>query len=132
MQALQLGSVNETTHCVEQRHLAPSWGSGLAPVLGTPALVAFCEQCARLCVDPLLPQGQQTVGTRIDLRHIAATPAGMSVTVRAELASIDDRRLIFKIEARDDLEMIGEAEHERYIVDIQRFMASLSEKAPQA
>lgn len=132
MTALRPGIANETTCNVEQRHLAPKWGSGLAPVLGTPALVAFCEECARLSVDPLLQEGQQTVGTRIDVRHIAATPAGLTVTVRAELVAVEDRRLTFKIEARDDVETIGEAKHERYIVDLDRFVARAREKVPKS
>jgi len=122
------GLSNETTRLVEERHLASAWGSGLAPVLATPALVAFCEECARLAVDPLLPAGQQTVGTRIDIRHLAATPPGMQVTVRAELVEVDGRRLHFRVEAWDAVEKIGEAEHERFIIDVARFQQRLEEK----
>jgi len=122
------GLSNETTRLVEERHLASAWGSGLAPVLATPALVAFCEECARLAVDPLLPAGQQTVGTRIDIRHLAATPPGMQVTVRAELVEVDGRRLRFRVEAWDAVEKIGEAEHERFIIDAARFQQRVAEK----
>ena len=120
---------NELTKRVEERYLASVWGSGLAPELATPALVAFCEECARLAVDPLLPASQQTVGTRITLHHRAATPPGLEVRVRAVLEEIDGKRLRFRIEAWDDVEVICEAEHERVIIDVQRFQQRVAEKA---
>jgi fluoroacetyl-CoA thioesterase len=123
------GLKNETTRQVEGRHLASVWGSGLADVLATPVLVAFCEGCARLAVDPLLPEGQRTVGTWINLRHLAATPPGMQVTVRAELVEVDGRRLRFRLEAWDEVERIGGAEHERFIIDVERFQRGVAEKA---
>ena len=129
MSAIEPGLTNQTTRRVEGNHLASQWGSGLAAVLATPALVAFCEECARLAVEPLLPPGQQTVGTRIDLRHLAATPPGMQVTVKAELTAVEGRRLHFRVEAWDDLERVGEGEHERFIIDVQRFEARVAEKA---
>jgi predicted thioesterase len=132
MSVLQPEMVNETTHRVERRHLACELGSGLAAVLGTPALVAFCEECARLCVDPHLPEGQQTVGTKIEIQHTAATPAGMNVTVHAELMDVDGRRLLFRIKAHDEVEQIGEAEHERFVVDLDRFLARLDAKAARS
>ena len=128
MSTIEPGLTNETVRRVQERHLAREWGSGLAEVLATPALVAFCEECARLAVDKLLPGGQQTVGTWINIRHLAATPPGMHVTVRAELVEVDGRRLRFKIEARDDAELVGEAEHERYVIDVGRFQKRLAEK----
>jgi len=129
MTAIEPGLTNETVRMVEQRHLADAWGSGQSPVLATPALAAFCEECARLTVDALLPEGQQTVGTRIDLRHLAATPPGMRVTLRAELLKVDGRRLFFRVEAHDEVERIGEVEHERFIVDAERFQGRVAEKA---
>jgi fluoroacetyl-CoA thioesterase len=129
MSAIAPGLLNETSRRVEERHLACEWGSGLAAVLATPVLVAFCEECARLAVDPLLPAGQETVGTWISLRHLAATPPGLQVTVRAELREVDGRRLRFHVEAWDEVERVGEAEHERLIIDVQRFQQRLVEKA---
>jgi fluoroacetyl-CoA thioesterase len=128
MSAIEPGLTNQTTRHVEGNHLASQWGSGLAAVLATPALVAFCEECARLVVEPLLPPGQQTVGTWIGLRHLAATPPGMQVTVKAELTAVDGRRLHFRVEAWDDLEQVGEGEHERFIIDEERFEARVAEK----
>jgi fluoroacetyl-CoA thioesterase len=127
-QPIQPGLFHEIARTVEERHLASAWGSGLAPVLATPMLVTFCEECARLAVDPLLPEGEQTVGTEIHMRHLAATPAGMTVTLRAELLEVDGRRLRFHIEAWDPIEKVGEAEHERFIIDTARFERRMAEK----
>ena len=129
MEAIQPGMVHETEHRVEARHLAPEWGSGLAHVLATPALVAFCEACARLAVDAYLPEGQGSVGTAIAIRHLAPTPPGMTVRVRAELVAVDGRRVCFKVEAWDTEEKICEGEHERFIIDSGRFLARVDEKA---
>ncbi len=123
------GLTNEMVYLVEERHLACTWGSGLAAVLATPALVAFCEACSRLAVGPLLPEGQQTVGVWISVRHLAAPPPGMRVTVQAELIEVEGRRLRFSVEAWDEVERVGEAEHERFIVDVARFERRIQEKA---
>jgi predicted thioesterase len=123
------GLTNEMTWRVERKHLASAYGSGLVDVLATPVLVGLCEECARKAVDPLLPEGQKTVGTSISLRHLAATPPGMHVTVKAELIAVDKRRLTFCIEAWDEQERVGKAEHERFIIDIDRFEHRVAEKA---
>jgi fluoroacetyl-CoA thioesterase len=129
MVKIDTGLVNETVRSVETRHLASAWGSGLAAVLATPALVGFCEECARLAVEPLLPQGQQTVGTEICLRHLAATPPGMNVRIRAELTLAQGRRLSFRVQAWDEIELIAEAEHERFVIDVERFEKRVMDKS---
>lgn len=126
--SIEPGLTNQIVRRVEEQHLANRWGSGLADVLATPVLVAFCEECARLAVDPLLPDGQQTVGTSIDIRHQAATPPGMHVTIRAELTRVAGRRLCFRIQAWDDAERVGDAQHERFIIDVARFQRRVAEK----
>ncbi len=80
---IQIGTTNETTWTVAREHLASAFGSGLVDVLATPVLVGFCEECARTMVDGHLPPGQKTVGTSIQLDHLAATPLGMRVTLTA-------------------------------------------------
>jgi len=122
------GFTGEASWIVEERHLASAWGSGLAPVFGTPMLVALCEDASRLSVDAHLGLGQQTVGTWVSLRHLAATPPGMRVTARAELVAVDGRKLRFRVEAYDEEEKIGEAEHERFIIDGERFQRRIQEK----
>ena len=125
---IEIGTTNEMTWTVGREHLASAFGSGLVDVLATPVLVGFCEECARTMVDPHLPSGQKTVGTSIRLDHLAATPPGMRVTVTAKLAEIDRRRLRFEIEAQDEVELVGRATHERFIIDSDRFEQRLREK----
>lgn len=126
------GLINEKTWLVESKHLASAFGSGLVDVLATPVLVGFCEECARLMVEPLLTEGQKTVGMSINLHHLAATPPGMHVTVRAKLVEVDKRRLLFRIKVWDEQECVGEAEHERFIIDADRFEQRIEEKARKA
>jgi len=126
------GLINEKTWLVKKEHLASAFGSGLVDVLATPVLVGFCEECARLMVEPLLKEGQKTVGMSINLHHLAATPPGMHVTVRAELVEVDKRRLSFRIVVWDEQERVSEAEHERFIIDADRFEQRIKEKAKKA
>jgi predicted thioesterase len=86
------------------------------------------ESAAVKALTGTLPPRQTTVGSHIDVRHLAATPVGMRVRARAELIRIDGRKLIFKIQAWDDLELIGEADHERFLVDEARFVAKVQIK----
>lgn len=126
------GLTNEKTWLVGKEHLASAFGSGLVNVLATPVLVGFCEECARLVVEPLLKEGQKTVGISINLHHLAATPPGMHVTVRAKLAEVDKQRLLFQIKVWDEQECVGEAEHERFIINADRFEQRIKEKAQKA
>ncbi len=129
---MDVGMTNKSVWVVVDEHLASRFGSGLVDVLSTPTLVGFCEECARTMVDPLLPQGQKTVGTSIQLDHIAATPPGMRVSVTAELTDVDRRRLRFTIEAHDEIEVIARASHERFIIDTDRFEGRLRAKVHSA
>jgi fluoroacetyl-CoA thioesterase len=123
------GLMREITHKVEEKHLASRWGSGLAEVLATPVIVGFCEECSRLAMEDLLPPEMGTVGSAINLRHLAPTPLGMNVTVKAQLVELDGRRLRFSVEAWDEVERIAEGEHDRFIIDNDRFERGVSEKA---
>ena len=122
------GTTNQMTWTAAREHLASAFGSGLVDVLATPVLVGFCEEAARTLVDPALDAGQKTVGTRISLDHLAATPLGMAVTVTATLVEIDRRKLRFEIEARDAVELVGRATHERFVIDSARFEEGIAEK----
>jgi predicted thioesterase len=128
MDEIQPGLTNELTHRVEEKDMASQWGSGLAEVLATPVLVGFCEECARLTVEKLLPLEKGTVGSAIDLRHLAPTPPGMKVTVQAKLMEVDGRRLRFSVEAWDEVERVAEGEHVRFIIDKDRFQRGVSDK----
>ncbi len=126
--ALEPGLKGEITLIVEDQHTAAAYGSGLVPVLSTPHLVALLESAAKEAVQPYLQEGQSTVGTLVNIRHLAATPVGMQVRATAELLSVEGRRLRFRVEAWDEQEKIGEGEHERFIIDWARFMARVAQK----
>ena len=100
-----------------------------ARVLSTPQLVGGLERTARNAVLPLLNPGHDTVGTHVQVSHLAATPMGMNVRFRAEITSVEDRRVNFKIEAFDDVEKVAEGTHQRAIVNVDRFAARVQAKA---
>jgi fluoroacetyl-CoA thioesterase len=129
--SLKPGLTGETEIVVGTRDTAPHVGSGKIKVLATPVLVSLMEEAALNAVEGLLPPGHQTVGTRLDITHVAATPVGLHVIARAELTKIDGRRLTFRIWADDERDRIGEGTHERIIVDVARFDARILEKAPK-
>jgi len=121
--------VGEARLVVGSEHLASAYGSGSIDVFGTPGLVALMEQAACAAVEPLLVVGSTTVGTRIDVRHLAATPPGLEVRARAELVEVDGRRLVFRVTAADPVETIGEGVHERALVDPARLLARTAGKS---
>lgn len=97
-------------------------------VFATPEMVRLIEQTAIQAVQPLLKPGQTTVGTRIDVAHLAATPEGMTVTITVELTAIDRRRLTFRVEVHDEVEKVGEGTHERFVIDREQRMPRLQAK----
>ncbi|MEM5773758.1 MAG: thioesterase family protein [Anaerolineaceae bacterium] len=107
---------------------AAKWGSGLVPVYSTPALVGLMESAAVQALAGYLPEGKTSVGGRIEVKHMAATPVGMKVRAQAELIEIDGRRLVFNVQAWDEVEQIGEAVHERFIIDEAKFLARVQAK----
>jgi len=128
MSELTPGLKAETKITVTEADTAARWGSGLVPVYSTPALVGQMENTAVVALTDHLPIGQTTVGGRIDIRHLAPTPVGMKVRTVAELVEVAGRKLVFKIEAWDAVEKIGEATHERFIIDEAKFMARVQAK----
>ena len=129
LEAIPIGAVGAKSLVVEAEHTAAHWGSGSLYVLSTPHMVALMEGAAVGAVDPLLPEGYRTVGTRLEIRHLAATPMGQRVTARAELVEIDGRRLVFRVEATDEAGTIGEGTHERFIVAVEHFLARAEARA---
>ncbi len=112
------------TEALAARHLA---GQGIG-VLSTPELVRFVEICALEGVKPFLQSGQDTVGVRVDVRHLAATPVGMTVTARCTLTEIDRRRLEFTFEVKDELDKVAEGTQGRFIVDTEKQQQRIREK----
>ena len=125
---LKPGMVFEKTITVTEE-MTPSFlaGSGIR-VIATPELVRLMEQATQEGVGRLLPPHQTTVGMRVELRHLAATPIGMKVTARCTLTEIDRRRLAFTAELHDELDRVGEGAHERFIMDADKHQERIKEK----
>jgi predicted thioesterase len=126
--ALEPGVSNTLTIVVDESMTADRFGNSGVQVLATPMLVSYFELAAHQLAMQALEPGQGTVGFHIDIRHLAATPVGMRVTFRAALAERDGRRLVFRVEADDEQERVGEGTHVRFVVDMERFMGRIAGK----
>lgn len=127
--SLQPGLSNELTITVQESDSTRALGDDTLPVvLSTPRLIAYLEHTAHHAILPHLGEGQTSVGTWVNVRHLAATPLGMQVRFRAELITVEGRRLHFRVEAWDEVEKVAEGEHERFIVDRARFEERLVQK----
>jgi predicted thioesterase len=126
--AIVAGLVGEIEIVVQPGDTADALGNRGVHVLATPRLVALLEQAAIRAVESHLPPGGGTVGTRIDVRHLAATPVGMRAVIRATLREVDGRRLVFDIEGHDTAERIVEGTHERFQIDQAKFLARIAAK----
>ncbi len=120
--SLKPGVTGEATTVVVYENTAARVGAGGVEVFATPMMIALMEQAAWQSVANDLEPGYVTVGTLVNVRHLAATPPGQRVRAAAELVEIDGRRLVFKVEAYDEKQKIGEGQHERRIVNLDRFM----------
>lgn len=125
---LELGIKGEQFAVVNDENTAEKYLSGLLPVFATPALVALMEFTCQKSVQPFLDDGFGTVGSAIECRHTAPSPIGSTIKCISELIEIDGRRLVFSVKASDDQGSIGEAKHERFIIDNERFMKKVNEK----
>lgn len=125
---LKPGLVYEHTLRVDHKLTIQSGNASLPAVFATPAMILHMEIAAARAVEPALPEGAISVGTAINVEHLAATPEGMNVTVRAELTGVNGRFLEFRVEARDDAELIGRGTVGRAIVDVERFESRLAAK----
>ena len=125
---LEIGLKGAASVTVTPENTAAAMGSGALPVFATPSMIALMERAALESVQPFLPEGQGTVGTRLEVSHMAATPLGMEVRAEAELTEIDRRRLVFRVCAYAGDELIGEGRHERFIVDSERFLLKAQAK----
>ena len=123
------GLVGERETTVEVENTARHLGSGDVSVLATPEMIRLMERAAVRAVDHLLPDGYRTVGIHVDIRHLAATPLGMTVRARAELLQVDGRKLTFGVEAFDDVEKVGEGIHQRMIVGLGKFKQRVESKS---
>lgn len=107
---------------------AKEYASGDALVYATPALIALAEGTALESVKPYLEDGRSTVGTNVNISHLAATPVGMKVWCESELTEVDRRRLVFRIDVYDECGKVAEGTHERFIIDSGKFQAKAEAK----
>lgn len=129
MDSIAPGLVGRAEMVVGTNDTARRVGSGRVAVLATPVMISLIEEAALAAVEDLLPEGRQSLGTALDVSHIAATPVGMRVTAEAELVGVDGRLLDFRVSARDETELIGEGTHRRVVVEGARFAARVETKA---
>ncbi|MBQ8836727.1 MAG: thioesterase family protein [Clostridia bacterium] len=125
---MEIGIKHTVTEVVTPDKTAEKVGSGLLPVYATPAMIALMEKCASECVAPYIEEGKSSVGTMLNVKHLSASPLGINITCTATLTEIDGRRLVFSLEASDEKGVIGEGTHERFIIDIDRFMSKCNAK----
>jgi len=125
---MEIGLRNKQDLVVDKSHSAAHMGSGTLEVFATPSMIALMENTCMHCVAPYLEAGASTVGTLINVKHLSATPVGDTVTCSCELLEIDRKRLVFSVQASDSVGLIGEGIHERFVVNIDRFMQKTLEK----
>ncbi len=125
---LTVGIKHEMSEKVVSENTAAALGSGLLPVYATPSMIALMEGCCSASVQPCLDEGYQTVGTAVNIKHLSATPLGMMVRVESELIEVDRRRLLFAVKAYDEAGLIGEGEHERFIINAESFLEKTNAK----
>jgi predicted thioesterase len=128
---LRPGLRGEAFLTVGEEHTASRVGSGAIHVLATPVMINLIEAAALAAVEQLLPPGHQSLGTVLHVRHIAATPVGMRVTAFATVEKIEGRTITFKVEARDERELIGDGTHERVVVNVEKFDQRVQRKLVQ-
>lgn len=113
---------------VGEQHTAPRIGSGRIRVLATPVMINLIEAAALAAVEQSLPEHHQSLGTHLDVTHVAATPVGMKVRATAEVIKVEGRTIYFRVRCDDERELIGEGTHERVVVNVERFDARVQAK----
>ena len=125
---IQPGMTREDSFPITQENSAIHIGSGSSRVLATPWMIAFMERVSHRLLTCCLPEGYSSVGTHLDVRHMAPTPVGATIRVRVEVLSVEENRVHFSLEAWDSLEKIGEGRHERVVIDEARFLRRVEKK----
>jgi fluoroacetyl-CoA thioesterase len=128
MDKIMPGMVGEQTLLVTYDHSARHFGSGSIDVFATPAMIALMESAALAAIDAGLEAGTTSVGTFIEVRHLAASLIGAEITARAEVTGVEGREVQFSVQAWDEHELIGEGTHTRFIIDVARFMNRVESK----
>lgn len=125
------GLVGELQLVVTEQLTASAYGIGLVAAFATPAMIGLMEGASVNAIQKCLTPGQTSVGIEVCVKHLAATPLGLSVRARAEVTGVDGRRVMFKVQAWDDRELIGEGTHARMIIDEARFNDRIRGKSNQ-
>ncbi len=129
MDTIAPGMTGTATMTVGSNDTALRVGSGKIAVLATPVMINLIEEAALAAVEDALPEGLQSLGTHLDVSHIAATPVGMTVTAEARVTAVEGRTVTFEVRARDQDELIGEGHHTRVVVSAAKFKARIDAKA---
>ena len=129
MQSIPEGAKGSFSLVVAPDHLANRFKDAtLPPVLATPVMIMVMENAALNAIKPYLDAGESALGTRVDVRHLAATPAGRRVTGEAEVTKVAGRSIEFRIRATDGTEEIGIGTHERMLIDLAKFSERIKAK----
>jgi predicted thioesterase len=128
MNEIPIGAKGEEKLLVSSEVAIDFLGLEGTQVLSTPHMIGYMERTCRRAVLPLLATGYDTVGTHVNVSHLAAAPVGAVVTFTAEVTGVNERRILFRVEARDETELIGEGTHERAIINVARFATRLAAK----
>ena len=129
MDNVRIGQTGTATMIVGTNDTAPRVGSGKIAVLATPVMINLIEEAALNALEASLSDGKQSLGTRLDVSHIAATPTGMKVTATATITKIDGRTVDFDVRAQDEQDLIGEGRHTRVVVSAAKFQERVDAKA---
>jgi predicted thioesterase len=125
---IQPGLAGEAGLVVSEEHTAPRVGSGKVHVLATPVMINLIEAAALAAIEHLLPPGYQSLGTVLNVRHIAATPVGMRVRAAVEVVDVQQRTIVFRVEVRDEKDLVGDGMHERVVVNVEKFAQRVQDK----
>lgn len=128
---METGIKHRVTVTVTPKDTALTHGSGTLEVFATPAMVALMEKTSMESAAEYLDEGEATVGTLINVKHLSATPVGCTVTCESELTEVDGRRLVFAVKTWDNGGIIGEGVHERFVIKAERFFEKAQTKLSQ-
>lgn len=127
-ECIEVGMKHEATFRVDEQYTAFHIGSGSLRVLATPSMIGFMERISHQLLARCLPQGYSSVGTLVDVRHLAPTPLGWTVRVTSQVIELDGRKVTLAVEAWDDQEKVGEGRHQRVVIDLDRFLQRVEAK----
>ena len=125
---ISVGMKHENTFRVDEQYTAFHIGSGALRVLATPSMISFMERTSHQLLSRCLPEGYSSVGTVVEVRHLAPTPLDWTVRVTSEVVEVEGRKVTLAVEAWDEQEKVGEGRHQRVVIDLNRFLARVEAK----